>query len=653
MPTLAPTDLDTLCVNVIRGLSMDAVQKANSGHPGLPLGAAPMAYELWRHHMRHNPANPKWMNRDRFILSAGHGSMLLYSLLHLFGYGVSLDDIKNFRQWGSITPGHPENIETPGVEMATGPLGQGVATSVGMAIAESYLSAKFEVFDHYTYALCSDGDLMEGVAQEAASLAGHLGLGKLIWLYDDNGITIDGGTELSFSDDTGAKFAAMGWHIQRIDGMDMAAVGTAIENAQNATDKPSLILCKTIIGFGSPHKAGKSSSHGSPLGPDEIKLTKEALGLPTDQEFYIPESALAEFKAFDGATMEAEWNQQVAQYKAAHPDMAAELDAVLSGDIMLDYSKVPQFTDPIATRNASHQVLNALADQIPALLGGSADLTDNVFTGQKAATGYQKDNHLGRNIYYGVREHAMMAAVNGITLHGGCKAIGGTFLIFCDYCRPSIRLAALMETPSIFNFSHDSIGLGEDGPTHQPIEQIMSLRTIPNLNVIRPADGHELAACWKVAFESEKTPTVIVTSRQPLPILSPFGAEHPALKGAYILREASSAPKVILVATGSEVALAFDSATALEAEGIPTRVVSMPSWFLFEKQSAEYRKSILPKSIPSVSLEAGTTLGWAKYAQAHVGIDHFGASAPAKVLFEKFGFTVENVLKTTKDLLEA
>lgn len=635
MLAAAPTSLDLLCVNVIRGLSMDAVQRANSGHPGLPMGAAPMAFQLWRHHLRHNPANPKWMDRDRFILSAGHGSMLLYSLLHLFGYDMQMDDLKAFRQWGSITPGHPENTHTTGVEMATGPLGQGCATSVGMAIAEAYTAAKFEgVFDHYTYVLCGDGDLMEGVAQEAASLAGHLGLGKLIWLYDDNKVTIDGSTDLAFTEDTERKFSALGWHTQRIDGMDMAAVDSALLAARAVTDQPSIILARTTIGFGSPNKAGKSAAHGSPLGPDELKLTKEALGLP-NEEFYCPQEALDYCRTGEGARLEAEWQVKADAYGGA------ELRAFLSGEMTLEWSGLPVFDKAVATRNASSAVLNAIADQVPVLLGGSADLTENVFTNQKSSFGFQKDDHLGRNIYYGVREHAMAAAANGITLHGG-KAIAGTFLIFSDYCRPSVRLAALMHQPTIFNFSHDSIGLGEDGPTHQPVEQIMSLRLIPNLNVFRPADAHEVAVAWNLALTSKATPTAIITSRQALPIVTPtFSSDHPAHRGGYVLRKESGPLEMILVATGSEVSLALLAADQL---GAGCRVVSLPSWFLFEQQPAAYREEVLPKGVRTVSVEAGTTLGWAKYADAHVGIDTFGASAPGPVLFEKFGFTVANVV---------
>lgn len=648
------TGLDLLCVNVLRGLAIDAVQKANSGHPGMPMGAAPMAFQLWRHHLKFSPTNPKWFNRDRFILSAGHGSMLLYGLLHLFGFDLGMDDLKSFRQWGSRTPGHPENTHTPGVEMATGPLGQGVATSVGIAIAESYMAAKFNrpganVVDHYTYAICGDGDLMEGVAQEAASLAGHLALGKLIWLYDDNGITIDGKTDLAFTEDTASKFQALGWHVQTCDGMDMEAVDRALVAAKAESSRPSLIMARTTIGFGAPNKAGTSGVHGSPLGAEELKLTKAALGLP-EEEFYCPAEALRYCQ--EPRTEEAEWLSQVAQLTAVAPDVAGEFQALLHEDWNLDWSCAPQFEGAIATRNANGAIVNAMGSQHPALLGGSADLTENVFTAQKSSSGYQSNNPLGRNLYYGVREHAMAAAANGITLHGG-RGVAGTFLIFSDYCRPSIRLAALMHCPTIFCFSHDSIGLGEDGPTHQPIEQIMSLRLIPNLNVFRPADGRETAVAWMVALSSKEQPTVIVTSRQALPQLTPEDlADHPAHRGGYVLVDSEGLPDAILVATGSEVALAVDAAAALSAEGIATRVASLPSWSLFEAQPAAYRASVLVPGVPTVSIEAGTTIGWAKYADASIGLDHFGASAPGPVLFEKFGFTVEAVVAQVKSILE-
>lgn len=656
LPTVSAavsSDIQTLCINVIRGLAMDAVEKANSGHPGMPMGCAPMAYALWTQHLRHNPKNPKWFNRDRFILSAGHGSMLIYALLHLTGYDVSLEDIKNFRQWGSITPGHPENTHTPGVEMATGPLGQGISTAVGMAIAEEHLRSRYGagVCEHFTYVIASDGDLMEGVAQEACSLAGHLALGKLIVLYDDNSITIDGNTALSFTEDTAAKFEAMGWHVQKIDGMDVAAVDRAIVEAQSVIDKPSLIAARTIIGFGSPNKANSAKSHGSPLGAEELKLTKEALGLPTDHAFWIPESVLSEFRkaVVKGSEWEAEWESA---RKGLEPQLAQEFESTLKGAPLADW--LPQFpvaTDPVATRSSNGVALQLAAAAHPGIIGGSADLTHNVMTEIKDEGYFSPALRSGRNINFGVREHAMAAAANGITLHGGTKGMAGTFFIFSDYCRPSLRLAALMHCPTIFCFSHDSIGLGEDGPTHQPIEQLMSCRTIPNLNVFRPADAHETAVAWQVAVSSKETPTAIVTSRQACAVVSPpASASHPAFRGGYILVDAE-APRVCLVATGSEVGLAVESAKALFAEGISARVVSLPSWFLFEQQSDEYRESVLPDDLPTISIEAGVTLGWSRYADVHVGLDHFGASAPAPVIFREFGFTVENVVSKVHELL--
>ncbi len=660
--------IEQLCVNTIRGLSIDAVQRANSGHPGLPLGAAPVAFVLWTRHLRHNPSNPKWANRDRFVLSAGHGYMLLYSLLFLTGYELTLDDLKGFRQWGSKTPGHPENILTPGVEMATGPLGQGFASAVGMAIAERYLSSNinrpgFEIVDHHTYVLCSDGDLMEGVTQEAASLAGHLKLGKLVVLYDDNHITIDGATDLSFSDHTRERFQALGWHVQEADGEDMESVDRAIAIAKKATAEPSLIICRTTIGFGSPNFAGKSKSHGAALGVEEVKLTKRALGMP-EQEFYVPEQALDFFRQAEvtGQELEDNWSRLVEAFRATHPESTAWLDP----DGSIETSHFPEFNDPVATRVASAKTLNAIAKQVPTLIGGAADLAESVGTMIEDSPYFQPNTPTGRNIAFGVREHAMMAAVNGITLHAGCRAFGGTFLIFSDYCRPALRLAALMEIPSIFLFSHDSIGLGEDGPTHQPIEHLMALRAIPNLNVMRPADAYETAACWKIAMEARKNPCALILTRQALPLLTPAEIEvHQATRGAYVLAEASVSSRypeersisagiadLVIVATGSEVSVAMAAGSLLEKEGIAARVVSMPSWFLFERQPKDYRESIFPKNIPVVSVEAGATLGWARYAQAHVGIDHFGASAPGPAVMREFGFTPENVATVSRELLK-
>ncbi|MBV6457149.1 MAG: Transketolase [Fimbriimonadaceae bacterium] len=610
-----------------------------------------MAHVLWTRHLRHNPRNPKWVNRDRFILSAGHGSMLLYALLHLTGYDLSMEEIKNFRQFGSKTPGHPENVLTPGVEMATGPLGQGFATAVGMAIAQANLGERFNrpglpIFDHYTYVLCSDGDLMEGICQEAASLAGHLGLGKLIALYDDNGITIDGSTSLAFTEDTQAKFEALGWHTIRIDGMDMEAVDRALSDAKAVEDRPSLILARTVIGFGSPNKAGSEKSHGSPLGEEEVRLTKQALDLP-DTPFYVEQEVVDFYRraVAVGEVLEAAWEKSVRDL--ADPDLDRLLGELPEGWA----AKLPTFTEPVSTRVASGKALQVAAAVHTGLMGGSADLSENVFTVIRDCPVFQSSSPEGRTLMFGVREHAMMAAANGLTLHGATRGYGGTFLIFSDYCRPSIRLASLMECPTIFVFSHDSIGLGEDGPTHQPIEQIMSLRAIPGLNVMRPADGNEVSACWMLALEHHDGPSLIVTSRQNLPIITSADIpNHPARSGAYVLAD-SPLPQICLVATGSEVSLALAAKDLLTEQGMAARVVSMPSWFLFERQTADYRAGVLNPEMPTVSVEAGVTLGWSRYAQAHVGIDHFGASAPGPVVMKEFGFTPENVANVAKGLL--
>ncbi|MCW5937881.1 MAG: transketolase [Fimbriimonadaceae bacterium] len=656
-PTIA---LEETCLNVLRGLAMDAVQRANSGHPGMPMGAAAMAHALWTRHLKHDPAQPLWFDRDRFVLSAGHGSMLLYALLHLTGYDLSLEDIKNFRQWGSRTPGHPEIHLTPGVEMATGPLGQGFATAVGMAMAESYLAAHFnasgeEVVDHFTWVLCSDGDLMEGVSNEAASLAGHQGLGKLIALYDSNAITIDGSTDLSFSEDVASRFQALGWGTWECDGMEVDAVDQCLSEARQDDGRPSLIVCRTTIGFGSPNKAGSAKSHGAALGPDEVAATKAALGMPAE-EFWIDPEALAFYRRAleQGRQARERWEGRVEALRQGRPELAAEFEAYLEGRPDPSWlEKVPAFEAATATRDASHTVINAFAPVLKNWVGGCADLAESVKTTIKGGGDASAHEPGGRNVPYGVREHAMAAAVNGLNLHGGVRAFGGTFLIFSDYCRPSLRLAALMETPSVFCFSHDSIGLGEDGPTHQPVEQIMSLRLIPNLNLMRPADANETVACWKIAIESKQTPCLLVLSRQKLPLVTPaLPKNHPAARGAYVLREASGgSARLVIVATGSEVALAVEACDELEKAGVPTRVVSMPSWFLFEKQDAEYRGGVLPRGVPTLSIEAGATLGWERYAQASVGLDHFGASAPGERLFEEFGFTVENVVSTARRLL--
>jgi transketolase len=648
--------VDSLSINALRGLCVDAVQKANSGHPGLPLGAMPMAYAIWKRHLRHNPANPQWPNRDRFVLSAGHGSMLLYSLLFATGYDLSLEELKNFRQWGSKTPGHPENHLTPGVEMATGPLGQGVATSVGMAMAERFLATRynrpgFNLFDYYTYVICSDGDLMEGVAQEASSLAGHQGLGKLIWIYDDNKITIDGPTSLAYSEDVPKKFEALGWHVQSVDGMNVDAVDKALQNAKQVTDKPSIICAHTIIGYGSPNKANTSGVHGSPLGVDEIGLTKNNLGLPPE-DFHWPDEAAADMDArATGSGLQSKWDELLSRYEAEYPVEAAEIRTLMGGSLAVSDLKIEVPQETMATRKANQASIAAVGIVCPTLLSGSADLTENVFTSMKGETGMQADNPGGRNIYYGIREHAMAAAANGISLTRLTRGACGTFLIFSDYCKPAIRLAALMEVPTIFQFSHDSIGLGEDGPTHQPIEQLAGLRAIPNCHVMRPADANEVAVCWELAVASTDTPSVIVTSRQNLPIVStPDIANHPAKRGGYVLRESEDA-QVCIVATGSEVSIALDAAKLLESQGISARVVSLPCWSLFEEQDPFYQAEVLDGEVPTLSVEAASTFGWSKYADDHIGLDHFGASAPAPVLFEKFGLTPANIVERAKALL--
>ncbi len=582
--------------------------------------------------------------------------MLQYALLHLSGFNVSLEDLKNFRQLGSKTPGHPENHVTEGVEMATGPLGQGISTAVGMAMAERFLAAKFnrpgfEVVDHWTYVICSDGDLMEGISQEAGSLAGHQKLGKLIALYDSNGITIDGSTDIAFTESVGARYEALGWHVQHCDGMSIDAVTDAIAAAR-ADDRPSLIVAKTVIGFGSPNKAGSEKSHGSPLGVDEVRLTKEALGIPTDHDFWVAAEAKELFEAWreDRLARMQNWEAEVAKYKVAHPDLASEFESVIRNDFSgVDwYASLPSFTEPIATRKASHQTIQHFGSVSARFLGGSADLAESNFTTIKDTSLMQASKPDGRNIPFGVREHGMAAAVNGLNLHGGVRAFGATFLIFSDYCRPSIRLAALMECPSIFAFTHDSIGVGEDGPTHQPIEQTMSLRMIPNLWVMRPADGNEAAVCWAMAMERTNGPTAFCLTRQNLTACTPIpNADHPARRGGYVLKEAQGA-LVSIVATGSEVNLALRVADALESDGISARVVNLPCWQIFEEQNEAYRASVLGQGALTVSIEAGTTLGWSRYANLSIGIDTFGSSGPGDQLMRHFGFSVEAILPKIK-----
>jgi transketolase len=659
-------------VNTIRVLSIDAVQKANSGHPGLPLGAAPMAYALWMRHLRHNPANPHWANRDRFILSAGHGSMLIYSLLHLTGYDLPLDEIKNFRQWGSKTAGHPETHLTPGVETTTGPLGQGAGNAVGFALAEVYLASYFnrpghEIVNHYTYSLVSDGDLMEGVSAEASSLAGLWGLGKLIYLYDDNNVTLDGSAAMTFADDTAARYRAYGWHTVTVEqGMDVEAVNAAIGEAKAVTDKPSLIICKTIIGYGSPNKQNTSEAHGSPLGADEVKLVKEFYGFPPDEQFFIPGEALEHFRQSleNGASWEREWNARFDAYRAAHPDLATEFERALAGELPEGWdSEIPTFTaeKKIATRNASGTVLNAIAKHIPTMIGGDADLAGSTKTLFKGGENTGRGKPAARNLRFGVREHAMGAIVNGLALHGGIiKPYSATFLTFSDYMRPTIRLGSLMEIKALYVFTHDSIGLGEDGPTHQPIEHVMSLRLIPNLRVFRPADANETAGAWRAAMLSDQPATLIFT-RQDLPVLTGEGiggvtAIHTGVsRGGYVLAANSDSPSVILLSSGSEVHIAHEAYTALANDGVSVRLVSVPCWELFDAQPADYRESVLPSSVTArVSIEAGVTLGWQKYVGTQgiaIGIDHFGASAPYQRIYEEFGLTAQAVINAARKLL--
>jgi transketolase len=630
---------------------MDAVQKANSGHPGMPMGAAPMAHALWSRFLRFNPKNPNWFNRDRFVLSAGHGSMLIYSLLHLSGFDLGLEELQQFRQLGSRTPGHPENGLTPGVEMATGPLGQGMATAVGMALAERYLAAKYNrphhsIIDHFTYVICSDGDLMEGITNEAGSLAGHQKLGKLICLYDDNGITIDGPTSLAFTEHAGARFASLGWHVMHVDGMDVEAVAHAIAEAQRHTEQPSLICCRTVIGYGSPAKAGTSKSHGAPLGPDEVIASKQSLGVPTEPTFWKAPEAEQFYRDLGakGSEMEAHWNEAFQRYAADFPAEAAELSAWIDGDSTKVWDCIKPLSDKMATRQASQKTIQLLGESMANLITGSADLAESNFTAIETEKTMQPGDPTNRNVAYGVREHAMAAAVNGMNLHGGVRSFGGTFLIFSDYCRPSIRLAALMHCPSIFVFTHDSIGVGEDGPTHQPIEHLMSLRAIPNVEVFRPADGNETAVCWAMAWERASGPSILALTRQALPSVTPdAGIGHPARKGAYVLSQANGKPEVVLIATGSEVSLALEVKPILEAEGIAVSVVSMPAWRTFEAQDEAYRDSVLPSQALKVSIEMGTTLGWQKFSDLQIGLDTFGASAPLAALLEHFGFTAPKI----------
>ncbi len=673
--TNANPKLDQLCINTIRALTLDAVQKANSGHPGLPLGAAPMAYVLWTKFMRYNPRNPKWENRDRFLLSAGHGCMLLYSLLHLTGYDLSLDEIKNFRQWGSKTPGHPENVLTPGVEITTGPLGQGFANGVGMAMGAAHLAAKFNkpdfsLIDHYIYAIVSDGDLMEGVASEAASLAGHLKLGKLIYLYDDNRVTIEGFTDLAFSENVPKRFEAYGWHTSTVeDGNDLAAIEAAIRDAQSVGDKPSLISVKTIIGYGMT-TAGTRKAHSDAPGEDAVREAKKHLGWPEDKQFYIPDEALVHFrKAIDrGEQDEKEWDDLVARYEEKHADLGKLWRRTMSGELPEDWEKhLPSFDDaePMATRVASGKVINALAPHMPMLIGGSADLGVSNNTDIKDGGSFEAGTYDGRIIHFGVREHAMGSTMTGMALNGGLIPYGGTFMTFSDYMRPAIRLACLSEVQVLYVFTHDSVGLGEDGPTHQPIEHLAALRAIPHLFVVRPADVHEVREAWRLAILRRHAPTALALTRQKVPLIDRknFASAEGLRRGGYILAEAegvssasgSDGIKLILIATGSEVSLALEAREKLQADGIPTRVVSMPCIELFEEQPQDYRDEVLPPSITArLAIEAGVRQGWDRYVGPKgdvICLDRFGASAPGDVALKNLGFNVENVVKRARTLL--
>lgn len=653
-------ETDKLCIDTIRVLSMDAVQKANSGHPGTPMALAPAAYTLWTKFMKHNPANPAWPDRDRFVLSCGHASMLLYSLLHLSGYDLPLEELVAFRQWGSKTPGHPEVGHTAGVETTTGPLGQGLGNAAGMAIAERFLASRFNreghaIVDHRTFAFASDGDLMEGVGMEAVALAGHLGLEKLVVLWDNNKITIEGSTDLAFTEEVDRRFQAHGWRVLKVeDGEDLWALGKVYEEALKPCGKPTLIDCRTVIGFPSPAKQGTAKAHGEPLGADEIKVVKQILGWDPESHFHIPAEALAEWRKSlgRGEAAESDWRGRFEAYRAAHPDLAAEFQAWMRGELAAGWeAALPTFTaaDKMATREASGKALNALAPVLKNLLGGSADLAGSNNTNLKGEGDFSATEN-GRNFHFGVREHGMGAVLNGMSLHGGLRPYGATFLQFADYMRASIRLASLMKQPVVYVFTHDSIGLGEDGPTHQPVEHLMALRLIPGLSVIRPADAAETAEAWRAALTRTDGPTALILTRQKLATVTE-GKAHGLQQGAYVLAEASAAAKLVLIATGSEVGLALKAREALEGEGIPTRVVSMPAWDRFEAQDAAYREAVLPKGAKKLAIEAGSTFGWQRHADAAVGLDHFGASAPAEVLFEKFGFTVANVVAKAKALL--
>jgi transketolase len=670
--TLAGTELDELCINTIRTLSMDAVQKADSGHPGTPMALAPLAYVLWTRHLRYDPTHPKWPGRDRFILSAGHASMLLYSVLYLTGYDLPLEQIEQFRQWGSATPGHPEYGHTPGVEVTTGPLGQGIGNAVGMAIAEAHLAAAFNkegeppLIDHRTYFIASDGDLMEGLSHEAASLAGHLGLGKLIGFYDDNHITIEGSTDLAYSDDAAVRFEGYHWHVQRVeDANDLDALDRAIRAAQGVTDRPSLIIVRSTIAFGSPNKHDTAEAHGAPLGEQEVRLTKENLGWPrADEQFYVPDEALRAWREAGarGRKPREAYEKRLKDYAAKHPEEARELARRLSGELPADWrSAMPTFeasAKGLATRAASSKVLNAFAARIPELMGGSADLAPSTKTLLDDSGAFEHDNFRGRNMHFGIREHAMGAAMNGMALHGGIIPYGGTFLIFSDYMRPPMRLAALMKQHVIYVFTHDSIGLGEDGPTHQPIEQLAALRAIPGFTLFRPADANETAEAWAAAIETTHAPVALVLTRQNVPTLdrSKLGAASGLARGGYILADAEGGdPEVVLIASGSEVHIVLDARDRLEKKGVRARVVSMPSIERFEAQPREYRDSVLPPAVRKrVAMEAAATMPWYRLVGDEgsvIGLDHFGASAPYQKLYQEFGLTPEHAVQKALEML--
>lgn len=663
------SEIDELCINTIRTLSMDAIQKANSGHPGAPMGLAPAAYILWKCFLKHNSKNPEWIDRDRFVLSGGHASMLLYSLLYLSGYDLTLDDIKNFRQWGSKTPGHPEFGHTPGVETTTGPLGQGFTNAVGMALAERHLATIFnhpgyEIIDHYTYMICGDGDLMEGITAEAASFAGHMGLAKLLCIYDDNGISIEGNTDITFTEDVGLRFKAYNWHVIRVeDGNNLDDIYKAIKEAREETNKPSIIILRTHIAFGSPNKQDSADAHGSPLGEEEIRLTKKNLGWDENVSFYVPEQVIKMFEECidKGKKAESIWKEKFEEYCSKYPVLSKKLNDSLNNSLNKGWdANLPDFSKnegPIATRAASGKILNAISENIPYLIGGSADLAPSNNTIIKSSHDFQKNMFDGRNIRFGVREHAMGGIMSGIALHKGLRPYGGTFFVFADYMRPAIRLASLMKLPVIYIFTHDSVAVGEDGPTHQPVEQLAGLRAIPGLTVIRPADATETIEAWRLAAQTTDSPVALILSRQKLPVIDRtiYSSADKLVNGAYILSDSDGKPDIILIATGSEVHITLKAGKILEEKGISVRVVSMPSWELFENTSQEYKdKVLLPDVNIRIAVEAGISMGWERYtgsSSAVIGINEFGASAPGNIVMEKFGFTSENIVRKATELL--